>query len=397
MQPGNFHAVKGSVILKRKFTSLAGIYIHIPFCKQACTYCNFHFSTILTQKTEFVESIIKEVHLIENFTDTGEMIDTIYLGGGTPSLLTNTELLQLLDSLYKKFNISSNTEITLEANPDDINKTILKQWIAAGVNRLSLGVQSFNEEELKWMNRAHNAEESLKSIHEIQDAGISNFSVDLIFGSPLLTNAGLEKNLQIIFEKNIPHVSCYALTVEPRTILNKLIEQKKSLPVNNEKQAEQFLLLMKAMKENNYEHYEISNFSKPGMRSRHNSSYWQGKPYYGLGPSAHSFDGVNKRRWNIANNALYIQSIKQNKIPFEEEVLTETQKLNEYIMTSLRTMEGTDISFVGLRFGIDKAERLKQLALKYVDSNKLVIKEEKIILNDEGKLFADGIAADLFF
>ncbi len=376
---------------------MAGIYIHIPFCKQACTYCNFHFSTTITQKNELLESLIKEIHLSEAFISSGELVDTIYFGGGTPSLLTSTELSLLLDALYKKFNIDQDTEITLEANPDDINKAILRQWIHSGVNRLSLGVQSFKEEELTWMNRAHNASESLKSIHEIQDAGISNFSVDLIFGSPLSTNADLEKNLQIIFEKNIPHISCYALTVEPKTVLNKLIEQKKSLPVNSEKQAEQFLLLMDAMKENNYEHYEISNFSKPGMRSKHNSSYWQGKPYYGFGPSAHSFDGTNKRRWNIANNALYIQSLKQNNLPFEEEILTETQKLNEYIMTSLRTIEGTDLKFVGLMFGVAKADKLKLFVQKYADSGKVVVKDEKFVLTNEGKLFADGIAADLFF
>jgi oxygen-independent coproporphyrinogen-3 oxidase len=376
---------------------LAGIYIHIPFCRQACTYCNFHFSTLTIEKPALVTSIINEIRLTETFINSADITDTIYFGGGTPSLLTIEELSAILEMIYKKFNVAKNAEITLEANPDDINKATLKQWMHAGINRLSLGVQSFKEEELKWMNRAHTATESLTSINEIRDAGISNFSVDLIFGSPLLANEDLEKNLNIIFENNVPHISCYALTVEPKTILNKMIEQKRSSPVSSEKQAEQFLLLMDAMQTNNYEHYEISNFAKPGMRSKHNSSYWQGKPYYGFGPSAHSFNGFNKRRWNIANNALYIQSIKQSKIPFEEEVLTDTQKLNEYIMTSLRTVEGIDSKFVGLLFGMDKAEKLMSAAQKYIATNKITLKQNHLVLTNEGKLFGDGIAAGLFF
>ena len=375
---------------------MAGIYIHIPFCKQACTYCNFHFSTLLAQKNEFTGSLIKEISLAENFIVPVETIHTIYIGGGTPSLLTIGELAIIFESLYKRFNIDKNAEITLEANPDDINKTKLNEWIHIGINRISLGVQSFKEEELKWMNRAHNATESLKSIDEIQEAGINNFSVDLIFGSPLLSSDDLKNNLEIIFKKEVPHISCYALTVEPRTALNKLIEQKKSLPVNSDKQAEQFLLLMDAMKENSYEHYEISNFAKQGMRSKHNSSYWQGKPYYGFGPSAHSFDGKNKRRWNIANNALYIQSIKNNSIPFEEEVLTNEQSLNEYIMTSLRTMEGIDTKFMGLKYGAERLKKIQSSIQKYIDTNKVIIQNENILLTNEGKLFADGIAAHLF-
>ena len=376
---------------------MAGIYIHIPFCRQACNYCNFHFSTSLLLKDEFLSSLIKEIALIESITNIHETIDTIYFGGGTPSLLSSNEMSPVFEALQKKFNINGNAEITLEANPDDINKIILNEWLNMGINRLSLGVQSFKEEELKWMNRAHNVTESLKSIDEILDSGFDNFSVDLIFGSPLLSNGELEKNLQVIFNKNVPHISCYALTVEPKTALNKLIKQKRSLPVNSEKQASQFLLLMDAMKQQGYEHYEISNFAKPAMRSKHNSSYWQGKPYYGFGPSAHSFNGLNKRRWNIANNALYIQSIKNNKIPFEEETLTDTQRLNEYIMTALRTIEGIDTEKVSLEFGVDRLKKLNTNVQKYIDSNKVTIQNTNIVLTNEGKLFADGIAADLFF
>lgn len=375
---------------------MAGIYIHIPFCRQACTYCNFHFSTSVAQKSNLIRLLIKEIALTGDFIFPVETIDSIYFGGGTPSLLTSNELALLFAALHKKFSIHENAEITLEANPDDICKTTLNEWQDTGINRLSLGVQSFNEEELRWMNRAHTAAESLESIDEIQAAGISNFSVDLIFGSPLSTEAALTKNLEIIFKKGVPHISCYALTVEPKTALNKMIEQRRSLPVDSEKQAKQFLLLMEAMKQHGYEHYEISNFAGPGMRSKHNSSYWQGKPYYGFGPSAHSFDGIHKRRWNIANNALYMQSIEKDNIPFEEETLTDDQRLNEYIMTSLRTTEGISLLLVRERFGIGHTERLVSAVQKYIHGNKLVIKNTSLVLTNEGKLFADGIAADLF-
>ena len=376
---------------------MAGIYIHIPFCRQACTYCNFHFSTALAQKDNLLAAIVKEIIIANNFIASDETIDSIYFGGGTPSLLTKDELMLIIDALHASFRISKNAEITLEANPDDINKTILDDWLAIGINRLSLGVQSFNDIELRWMNRAHTARESLQSIDEILASGISNFSVDLIFGSPLLTDADLEKNLDLILRKHIPHLSCYALTVEPKTVLNKLVIEKKSLPVNVDTQARQFSLVMNALKQNGYEHYEISNYAKPGMRSKHNSSYWRGKPYYGFGPSAHSFNGTNRRRWNIANNLLYIQSLNKNKLPFEEEVLTETQQLNEYLMTALRTMEGINKSYVEHVFGVEHFEKIAAVSRKYLKTNKIVAQNGNLILTDEGKLFADGIAADLFF
>ena len=376
---------------------MAGIYIHIPFCRQACTYCNFHFSTALAQKDNLLAAIVKEIIIANNFIASDETIDSIYFGGGTPSLLTKDELMLIIDALHASFRISKNAEITLEANPDDINKTILDDWRAIGINRLSLGVQSFNDMELRWMNRAHTARESLQSIDEILASGISNFSVDLIFGSPLLTDADLEKNLDLILRKHIPHLSCYALTVEPKTVLNKLVIEKKSLPVNVDTQARQFSLVMNALKQNGYEHYEISNYAKPGMRSKHNSSYWRGKPYYGFGPSAHSFNGTNRRRWNIANNLLYIQSLNKNKLPFEEEVLTETQQLNEYLMTALRTMEGINKSYVEHVFGVEHFEKIAAVSRKYLKTNKIVAQNGNLILTDEGKLFADGIAADLFF
>ncbi len=388
---------------------MAGIYIHIPFCKQACNYCNFHFSTSLTLKDELIASLIKEIHLtatsstntnisntLINIKEEKEEIETIYFGGGTPSILNITDLQLLFIALQKKFIFRPGIEITLEANPDDITPAKLILWKQAGINRLSVGIQSFIEEELVWMNRAHTATESLQCIDEIKQAGFTNFSVDLIYGSPLLSNEDWKKNVATIIEKNIPHISCYALTVEPKTALDKMIAQHKRPPVDAEKQAHQFLLLIEWLQAAGYEHYEISNFAKAGMRSKHNSSYWKGKKYYGFGPSAHSFDGI-RRRWNISNNALYVQFLKNNTIPFEEEILTGTQQLNEYIMTSLRTMEGLNLTTVEERFGKKISRDLKSASEKWKAGDKLLLEDEKIILTKEGKLFADGIAADLFF
>ena len=376
---------------------MAGIYIHIPFCKQACTYCNFHFSTLINQKAPLLNAIKEEIILTPSHDNCSNTIETIYLGGGTPSLLSFNEISDLLSVIRKKFSVASNAEITIEANPDDISKENLEKWKDIGINRLSLGVQSFNEAELKWMNRAHNASQSIQSIDDIIDKGYDNFSIDLIYGSPLLNNEDFIKNVKIIFSKNIPHVSCYALTVEPKTVLQSMISKKKSAPVDENRQAEQFIILMKMMEEYGYEQYEISNFAKPGFRSRHNSSYWQGKPYYGFGPAAHSYDGKNIRRWNIANNALYLKSIEQKIIPFEEEKLTDTQQLNEYIMIALRTVEGIDIDKMKKVFGEKYADTILMNAQKFLENKKLIYQQSKLMLTKEGKFFADGIAASLFF
>ena len=382
---------------------MSGIYIHIPFCRQACHYCNFHFATSLRLKDELIAALVKEIIISSSFakqTDQADepkdIIETIYFGGGTPSILNAEDLKIILEALQNKFLIAPGAEITLEANPDDINTEKLKQWKEIGINRLSVGIQSFQKNELSWMNRAHTAADSLRCIDEITAAGFTNFSIDLIYGSPLLSDDDWQKNAAIVIEKKIPHISCYALTVEPKTALAKMITQHKKETVDAEKQAAQFLLLMNWMKQAGYEHYEISNFALPGMRSKHNSSYWQGKNYYGFGPSAHSFDGKS-RRWNIANNALYIQSLQKNIIPFEEEILTPTQQLNEYIMTSLRTMEGLDLKKIENDFGENFHSNLKDASIKWQNGNKLVSHNSKLILTTEGKLFADGIAADLFF
>ncbi len=376
---------------------MAGIYIHIPFCKQACSYCNFHFSTSLSQKDAFINALQKEIKIAGNAAEAHKNIDTIYFGGGTPSLLSKQAIQEILNTIYENFDVHAAAEITLEANPDDINKEILAQWQLMGINRLSLGVQSFNEAELQWMNRAHNAMQSIQSIDDILSAGFTNFSVDLIYGSPLLSNEDFIKNIDTVLSKNIPHLSAYALTVEPKTALFSLINKKKSAPVDEAKQAEQFDMLVKMMEAAGYEQYEISNFARPGFRSRHNSSYWQGKAYYGFGPAAHSFDGNNIRRWNIANNALYIKSIEEQIIPFEEEKLTLTQQLNERIMISLRTMEGLDLEKVKLDFGEKYAETILMNAQKYLQEIKLSHSNANLVLTKEGKFFADGVAADLFF
>ena len=344
-----------------------------------------------------IEAMVKEISLTPNHSAEREGdIETIYFGGGTPSILRIDDLQIFFTALQKKFVFADEMEITLEANPDDLSPEKLSAWRSVGINRLSLGIQSFVEEELKWMNRAHSASQSLECIDMIRAAGFTNFSVDLIYGSPLLNDEDWKKNIDIILQKNVPHISAYALTVEPKTALDKMIRAKRSAPVDAEKQATQFLMLIDKLAAAGYEHYEISNFAKPGLRSCHNSSYWKGTTYFAFGPSAHSFDG-RSRRWNVANNALYIQSIQKDTIPFEEEILTPTQQLNEFIMTSLRTMEGLDLNLVSEKFGKEFKGKLVVGSGKWVMEKKLLMDGSKLILTREGKLFADGIAADLFF
>jgi oxygen-independent coproporphyrinogen-3 oxidase len=377
---------------------LAGIYIHIPFCKQACNYCNFHFSTQTKNKGAFLSALINEISLKDDFINPEETIETIYFGGGTPSLLNKEELNLIFVALNKRFKISKFAEITLEANPDDINSSQLKDWHKLGVNRLSLGIQSFNNDELSWMNRAHNAAEANKSINEILDSEINNFSIDLIFGSPLLNNKSLAENLNIILEKNIPHLSCYALTVENKTLLHRLIKEKKITNIDIDKQAEQFLLIEDTLINAGYEHYEISNYAKPGMESKHNSSYWKGSAYYGFGPSAHSFDGKNIRRWNVSNNAIYINQLQSFEIPYEEEILSPVNKMNEFIMTGIRMSSGLKKMEFIKQFGEKKYMELWQTAKPFFDTGKIVANDDgNIVLTKTGKLFADGIAAELFF
>ena len=380
---------------------MAGIYIHIPFCKQACHYCNFHFSTVPKQMGAFVDALKKEINITPSFIpqDQGakEKINTLYFGGGSPSILPIQDLQSIFETLQKRFSFSEKIEITLEANPDDINKEKLLAWQSLGINRLSVGIQSFQDEELKWMNRVHTAKESLDCIDAIQSAGFDNYSIDLIYGSPLLDDSNWKKNVAIVIEKKIPHISCYALTVEPSTALNKMILQGKKEAVDADRQANQFSLLMEWMERAGYQHYEISNYALPGKKSIHNSNYWEADAYYGFGPSAHSFDGHKTRSWNIANNALYIQSLANNQIPKEQEVLSSQEQLNEYSMTALRTNTGIDLNKVESIHGADAVTGLLNAAQPYIQSKKIRVEDNHILLSKEGKLFADGIAAALFF
>jgi oxygen-independent coproporphyrinogen III oxidase len=374
---------------------VAGIYIHVPFCKQACHYCNFHFSTNLGLQNDFKDALLKEIVLRKQYIQ-GEEIETIYLGGGTPSLLPGSAVAEILSSLFDHFAISRDSEITIEANPDDINESRLEDWKNCGINRLSIGVQSFFDEDLKWMNRAHDGEQANKSIEMVKRAGINNFSLDLIYGSPGLTDEKWGINLHRAIALDPTHISCYALAVEPKTALFKMINSHISENIDPEKQASQFLYAIHILQKAGFEHYEISSFAKPGKRSRHNSSYWQSKKFLGLGPAAHSFDGIS-RQWNIANNAIYIKSLKSGQLSFESEILESRDLLNEYIMTSLRTSEGLDLNHVNKRFGWEKRNLLENNATVYVNTDRMTIENEKLILTEQGKLFADGIAAALFF
>ncbi|MGZ5218469.1 MAG: radical SAM family heme chaperone HemW [Chitinophagaceae bacterium] len=371
---------------------MSGIYIHIPFCKQACHYCNFHFSISLRYKNELIAALLKEIEISGSSGATApDIIETIYFGGGTPSLCKKDEIQSILEKLRSFFNVSPAAEITIEANPDDISKEKLNDWKEAGINRLSIGIQSFFEEDLVWMNRAHNAKQAVDSLQLAADT-FDNITIDLIYGTPGLTEEKWKQNVEKAISLGVTHLSCYALTVEPKTPLDKLIRQHRSEDINPDKQSEQFLLLMQWLEDAGYEHYEISNFAKPGFRSRHNSSYWQGKKYMGFGPSAHSFDG-DARWWNIANNTIYIDSINKGIIPFEKEHLTTTQKLNEFIMISLRTAEGLDLS----KINETESNELLATSRKYIENGLMKLEESFLRLTREGKLLADGIAADLFF
>ena len=374
---------------------MAGIYLHVPFCKQACHYCNFHFSTSLKSKNDFISALLEEIALQSSYLQ-GEHIDTIYFGGGTPSLLSTAEINLIMDKLHATFSINTGVEITLEANPDDLHPQKLAELKAAGINRLSIGIQSFFEEDLRWMNRAHNATQSLNCIKAAQAAGFYNLTIDLIYGTPGLTDEKWYENVQRAIALDVPHLSCYALTVEPKTALDHFISTKQYADVDADQQARQFLLLMDWTEAAGYEHYEISNFAKPGWRSKHNTAYWLGKKYLGLGPSAHSFNGVS-RQWNVANNGLYIQSILKGEVPAEIEMLTEVQRLNEYIMTSLRTMEGLSVGYVTNNFSDAAAKTIYSSAKKFIDAGNMVWDGERLRLTREGKLMADGIASDMFF
>jgi oxygen-independent coproporphyrinogen-3 oxidase len=373
---------------------MAGIYIHIPFCKQACHYCDFHFSTSLVYKDELIQALIKEIRLQKDFLG-GETIETIYFGGGTPSLLKSEEVNLLINTITGIHTVASDAEITLEANPDDLNPQKVKELKQTPINRFSIGIQSFFDDNLAWMNRVHRSDEAEASVKRAQDAGFENITIDLIYGYPLLTDQKWKYNLDKVFELQVPHVSSYSMTVEPRTALASFIKKKKELPMSEEQSAAQFIQLMEAMASHNFEHYEISNFCLPGQYSKHNTNYWKGVKYLGIGPSAHSYDG-EKRQWNVANNAKYMQALDKKTIPAEVEILTEANHLNEYIMTSLRTQWGLDLGHLN-KIAAGASDQLLKEANEFFDKGWITQKAHTIYLTQNGKLYADHIASGLFF
>lgn len=371
---------------------MAGIYIHIPFCKQACHYCNFYFSVSKGNKNRFIQSLLHEIDLTKDYL-AGEPIATIYIGGGTPSQLQTDELKTILEKLHRVYDLSQLSEMTIEANPDDLTTekvTELSTLRSIGLNRFSIGIQSFREEDLKYMNRAHRAEEAVQSVKRVQEAGFENITIDLIYGTPTMNDEQWHENLSKAFALEVPHISCYGLTVEAKTTLERKIKKGKCLRVDENQSATQFSILMNEMRANGYEQYEISNFAKPGHHAIHNTNYWLGKKYLGLGPSAHSYNR-DERRWNVSNIIGYAESIEKGELPFEEERLSAAQKVNEKIMTSLRTKWGLNVAECGEEFTRQILEALQPIEPTY-----FTFENKTITLTDKGKLFADAIAAKLF-
>ena len=378
---------------------MPGIYIHIPFCRQACHYCNFHFSVSQKRKPEFLQALQKEIEMQKDFFASAGLNDaepdTVYLGGGTPSVLTSPELNEIFGRLQEYFPWDADAEITLEANPDDLSHEKLEELKDSPVNRLSIGIQSFREEDLRYMNRSHNAGQARAALENALKVGFKNITADLIYGTPGMTDEQWEQNILQLIELGIPHISAYSLTVEKKTALDVFIRQGKAAPVEEEQSARQFEILCEITDRFGYAHYEISNFGKPGYFSRHNMSYWSGVPYLGLGPSAHSFV-PGQRRWNVANTCLYIDELMQGRMASEEEILSRDQQFNEYIMTALRTMWGVDLKKVSEGFGQEYMQHLKKESAHFIAKGLMEEKEDILVITEKGKFLADGIAAELF-
>lgn len=373
---------------------MAGIYIHIPFCKQKCHYCNFFSTASQKHYGAFVKALLREIEHRHPYLQ-GQEINTIYFGGGTPSLLQHDDFYNIQQALQSTFNISKEAEITFEANPDDVDEGFLNDLKTTFVNRLSMGVQSFFSDDLHYLNRVHDEQQALSAIKLAQSAGYERITIDLIYGIPTLTDEKWKANLETFFETGLTHLSAYALTVEPRTALATLIAQGKYTPVDEVQSARQFEILLQKTEEKGFIHYEISNFALPGHYSRHNSIYWLGGHYLGLGPSAHSFNGLS-REWNVSNLAQYVQNSASNTCVEEKEVLTFVQRVNEYIMTSLRTSWGCDLEHVRNVFGTAYADYLLRATEGDIQRGHLYVKDDRLFLTNPGKLFADGIAANLF-
>ncbi len=373
---------------------MAGIYIHIPFCKQACHYCDFHFSTSLKYKDELLLAIKNELLLRKDYLQ-GQSVGSIYLGGGTPSLLSASEVDTLIDTIYGHFPVDPSVEISLEANPDDLTREKVTDLRKSLVNRFSIGVQSFYEEDLRWMNRAHNAQEAEAALKRVQDAGFENITADLIYGYPLLSDEKWLMNIGRMIEFEIPHISAYSMTIEPQTALASFIAKGAQTPMNEGQSAGQFLMLVDEVGTQGYEQYEISNYARNGLYSKHNTNYWKGVPYLGLGPSAHSFNGL-ERQWNVANNYKYIESIEKGEVPAEREVLSRADRFNEYMMTSLRTKWGVDAGYLNQYFEAEFNGEIKEALERNIASGKITVDGGIYTLSLEGKLLADQIASELF-
>ena len=379
---------------------MSGIYIHIPFCKQACHYCDFHFSTSMKKKDEMVLALANEIRLRKNesaFLDsdrTDILVETIYFGGGTPSVLTSDEINFLIATVYENYLVVENPEITLEANPDDLSSERILELSKSKINRLSIGIQSFFEDDLQMMNRAHNSAEAKKCLEQATQY-FDNISLDLIYGVPGMSNEKWKQNIETALSFGIPHISSYALTVEPKTALKKLIQTGKVAEPNDDVAQEHFMILVETLEANEFIHYELSNFGKENYFSKNNSSYWLGKKYIGIGPSAHTYDGVS-RSWKIANNALYLKSIQENQLPNDVEILTVADRYNEYVMTGLRTIWGVDLNRITSEFDKTYLDYLIKQAQKFLIDDLVAIENNILKPTKKGKFLTDGIASDLF-
>jgi oxygen-independent coproporphyrinogen III oxidase len=371
---------------------MAGLYFHIPFCKQACHYCDFHFSTSIKYKDQMISAMQRELILRAN--ELSLPVQTIYFGGGTPSLLSAREIIDLLTVSRNHYAVAPDAEITLEANPDDITPLKLQALKEAGINRLSLGIQSFKAEDLTLMNRAHNPDQALQALEDVAEL-FQNYSVDLIYGLPGQSDADWAQNLRVAQKFDVPHLSCYALTQEPKTALDAFIKKGQLAPLDEVQAQAHYYALLDWAQQHNYSNYEFSNFGKPGFNSRNNTAYWSGHPYLGIGPSAHSYD-QKKRSWNKAHNLHYIRDITKNELPSQFEVLSPADHFNEYIMTRLRTAAGVQLDEIAQKFGHSVRTKLYNNALKHLKSGVLVEKGTHLVVTRKGKFLSDGIASDLF-
>lgn len=382
---------------------MAGVYIHIPFCRQACHYCNFHFTVSIKKKEDFLNCLHKEIELQKDYLapfsektkDNKLLLDTLYFGGGTPSILRVTELIKTLRRTNEFYALKNGAEVTVEANPDDMTVEKLLALKQTPVNRLSIGVQSFYYSDLKYLNRFHSPAQATQSIKNAYKAGFENISVDLIYGTPTLSNEMWRENLLTLIELGVPHISPYCLTVEDKTALDVFIKRGQLEAVDENHAGEQFEMMMDILEKNGYEHYEISNFGKKGFFSKHNLSYWQGITYLGLGPSAHSFNGKS-RQWNINNTSEYVKSIESGTIPCTIETISEQTGFNEYIMTSLRTKWGCNKTKIKKDYGSEFLDHFERESANYIKEGFLIENGDNVLLTRKGKLLADRIVSDLF-